>query len=277
MKTDESRLVPRHVRVGFAPGERYDLNLAILTHCGEHNMHRIACMKKWGVLNGGRYRIHITLIVNPGDYDKFDSIAEGWLATGDVSIIEMPCAEPIPKINGYYLWLMECGLSARWHGRVDDDSMTDVAGMLACLDERYGDSPVHVAGGPMTQHEHEPLFIPLLLEHGIFIPDVRTEYESSFTTEAGMRVIFSDARGRWLIEESGRRFRGPGDRALAFAAHVAGLRVVENPASIFWFDLVRFSLFGGDVYHIHYVPWHEEELVARLTDHFSESSGDIIY
>ena len=274
MNPINSRMVPLHVRIGFSPGARYDLNLAILTHCGEHNLHRIACMKKWGVLNAGKYKVHLTLIVNPGDFEMFEKISEGWLATEDVSIIEMPCAAPIPKINGYYLWLMGSAFSARWHGRVDDDSMTDVAAMMDYLHRGFGEAAVHVAGGPMMDHEQEPLFVPFLLEHGIFPRDGRTEYESSFTSDAGMCEIFSNKTGRWLIEESGRRFVGPGDRALAFAADVSGVRKVENACSIFWFDLERFSLFGGDSYHIHYVPWHEEELLERLSARFSDRSPE---
>jgi hypothetical protein len=264
----DPRMVPLHVRIGFRPGARYDLNLAILTHAGEENLRRIACMKRWGVLNPGEYKVHLTLIVNPGDFEKFEWMAAGWSVTEDVSIIEMPRGEPIPKINGYYLWLMNSSFSARWHGRVDDDSMTDVAAMMDYLDRDFGDSPVHVAGGPMTLHEHEPLFVPLLLEHGIFLPEGGTEYESSFTSDAGMCEVFSHRRGRWLIEESGRRFLTPGDRALAFAAHVAGVRVVQNAHSLYWYDPAGFSLFGGDVYHIHYVPWHDDGLVDRLEMRF---------
>lgn len=277
MSVANDRMTPMCVWAGFSPGALYDLNVAILTHCAADNMHRISCMKKWGVLNAGKYKVHITLIVNPGDAGRAGEIAEGWRAAGDVSVIEMPCAAPIPKINGYYLWLMEAGFSARWHARVDDDSMTDVAPMLEYLDREFGDEAVHVAGGPMTWHEHEPLYVPLLLEHGIFPPDVRTEYESSFTSDAGMRGILSHETGRWLIEESGRRFTGPGDRALAFAAHVSGVRVVENAHSIYWCDLVRFSPFGGDVHHVHYVPWHEEDFLKTLSDHFSDGSTDMIY
>ncbi|GAA5120648.1 hypothetical protein JIN84_05850 [Luteolibacter yonseiensis] len=264
MNAVDARMVPLNVRRGFSPGARYDLNLAVLTHCAERNMNRISCMKRWGVLNVGGRRVHITLIVNPGDFGHAEEIAAGWREVGEVSVLEMPCAEPIPKINGYYLWLLGADFTARWHGRVDDDSVTDVAAMLGYLDGEFGVEPVHVAGGPVSRHENEPLFVPFLLEHGIFIDDTRTEYESSFTSEMGMRVIFSHGRGRWLIEESGRRFSRPGDRALAFAAHVSGVRVVENAHSIYWFELVRLPVFGGDVYHMHYVPWHDGEVTRRL-------------
>ncbi len=273
---EDSRLpLPQRTRLQFDPELLYDVNIAVLTHCADGNMLRIDCMKKFGVINPRKYKVHITLIVNPGDYDKLDRIIDGWSATKDVSVIEMPSCHPLPKINGYYLWLMESGLSARWHGRVDDDSMTDIASALEYLDERFDGSPVHVATGPMIPNEHEPLFGPFLLERGIFLRHVHTEWESSFTTSLGMRRIFSNQLAKWMIEETSWRFKAPGDRALAFAAHLADVPVVENTGSRLWFDLERFSLFGGDLHHIHYVPWKNKDLVQRLTAYFSNENLEI--
>lgn len=272
---DENPLMPVRAKIGFRSDVRYDINLAVLTHCAGRDLHRVHCMKKYGVVNPGELKVHITLLVSPGDFDFVEDLYQDWIATADVSVLEMPLRFPIPKINGYYLWLMEQGPVARWHGRVDDDSITDLTEALRYLDSRFGDAEVHVATGPLTMNEHEPLFVPYLLERGIYPAKAFTEWESSFTSAAAMARIFSNENARSMIVETATLFRTPGDRALAFAAHISGVAVVENHASRWGFEFGRLTLLGGDLHHIHYVPWGNPEILRMIAAFFAVAELDL--
>jgi hypothetical protein len=265
----ESHLFPSRSKVGFRSEVTYDLNLMILGHCAGGDLLRVECMKKYGVVNPGGLKIHISLVVSPGDFEYVEDLSRDWAATGDVSVLEMPSRFPIPKINGYYLWLRDQGPAARWHGRVDDDSITDVAEALRYLDAKFGGREVHVATGPVIPHEHEPLLVPYLLEKGIHLPDVRTEWESSFTSASAMARIFSNEQATAMIMETSRLFRTPGDRTLALAAHLSGVPFEENFASRWGFEFERLTLLGGDLHHIHYVPWANKELTEMMAAFFA--------
>jgi len=271
LTADDASLLPRNVGPGFHSLRSYDLNLAILTHCTNGNWERISAMKRLGAVNPGRFKVHITLLVNPGDFGYLEELKKGWICTDDLTVLEMPSPHPVPKINGYYLWLMRCGLSARWHGRVDDDSITDISEALTYLDKCHGRKAVHVATSPL-RHEIGPLFIPYLLQKGIFLNSTSIEYESSFTSDSAMSKIFSDQRALSMIIETGRLFQTPGDRALALAAHLADVPVVANEHATWKFLPEDLSFLGGNLHHIHYVPWKNREFVEILGPFVASSS-----
>jgi hypothetical protein len=257
-------LLPARRRLGFDPTVTYDLNLAILIHCQSGNLLRIQCMQKCGVFHAEGLRVHLTIISSPGDFQYVEEIVSGWEIEADVSFLEMPSKEPIPKINGYYLWLMTAGPTARWHGRVDDDSITDLKMAVQDLDSRFRVAAVHVATSAMSWQENSPVFVPYLKERGITLPSVHTEFESSFTSHRGMQEIFSNEVARDMIIETARLFTSPGDRALAFAAHLARVPVADNPRSHWHFSPEQLSCFGGHFYHIHYVPWEQNGIVKTV-------------
>jgi hypothetical protein len=257
-------ILPCKVFPGIRKDVVYDINIAVLVHCAGGELSRVKCMQQFGLVNPGDLDIHITIIASLGDGCFVDELCHNWRASGDVTVLEMTSRHPVPKIHGYYFWLMASGLRARWHARVDDDSITDLASAIEFLDERFGDASVHVATGPVIPQEHQAIFVPYLLEKGIFLDQVHTEWESSFTTAAGMAQIFSDAGAHAMLAEIGSLFQAPGDRTLALAAHIAGVPVIENARSRWDFEIDRLTFFGGDLHHVHYVPWHNRDVVAAI-------------
>lgn len=273
--TIPDRLLPTRVRIGFKRTAVYDINLAILTHCKDGDISRMLSMKQCGALNAKSLRVHISIIGSPGDFHYADALCNGWNPVFDVSMIEMSSRHPVPKINGYYLWLMKSGPQARWHGRVDDDSLTDLAATVEYLDQRFGDYPVHASTYPLIGIEASPHFAKYLEKRKINFPEKIREYESSFTSRHGMEQIFSNPKAYQMIMETGTTFDDPGDCALAIAAHISGVLVVPNPKSHSQFYPDRFSLFGGDLHHIHYVPWKDAEICATLSALTSDFQEDL--
>jgi hypothetical protein len=257
-------ILPTKVFPNYGENVVYDINIAVLIHCAGGDLSRVKCMQQLGLLNPGNLKVHITLIGSPGDAQYLDELRRHWVATAEVTILEMGSRHPVPKIHGYYFWLLEIGPRARWHARVDDDSITDIAAAVDFLDRTFGDAPVHVATGPVIPQEHQAIFVPFLLEKGIFLEQVHTEWESSFTTASGMSKIFSDLRTHDMLVETGNLFTAPGDRTLALAAHLAGVPVIENPRSRWNFEVDRLTFFGGDLHHVHYVPWHNPDIVTAM-------------
>ena len=171
----------------------------------------------------------------------------------------------VPKINGYYLWLRRSGLRARWLLRVDDDSVTDVGGLIAAADAAHGDAAVHVMTSPLGGHtQHAPHIRHYLETHGIEVADRRHEHESSLTSQAALDTVFADAQVIDFLSTLAGTVQRFGDQCLAYAMHITKVPAVENPVLTKDFMPGCLSIVGGPLYHIHYVDWEKLSFALHL-------------
>lgn len=243
----------------------YDTNIIILAHYSGQYRDRLERMSKLGVVRAESLRTHISLVLSPGDIDYADEICTSWASHFDVTLLEMSTPLVCPKITGYYLWLRDAGIKARWHIRVDDDSLTDIRATVRELDIQYPDASVHLLTDSSEPETTIPLFTHYLTEMNITPPQIRTEWESSVTSGPGMNQILNDRSAVAFLEQTGAQIAAPSDRSLTFAAYIANVPVKENPLFSKDFQPTRLTLLpSGSLAHIHYVPWHDAMFVDRL-------------
>ena len=220
-------------------------------------------MKQLGLMNIRTLKVHITVVASFGDGEKMSELAEGWPAGTHVTVLEMGSHCPVPKIHGYYLWLHDTGLKARWHLRVDDDSVTDLFAMFTYAENRFGDAPIHLMTSPMTHEIGPPIFADFLAQRKI-VSSVAHEYECSMTSQKAMKAVLENEATRRFLEETGEQLDAPGDRGLAIAVHMAGIPSAINQVGSKDFEKTALMLSGGWLAHIHYVNWGDDIFTNML-------------
>lgn len=253
-----------NIEQGYKTDIHYDINIAVLIHYVAKYKKRISPFKKFGLLNTNAHKVHVTLLGSVGDWKSRSGILADWPQDCDVTLLEMSSIYPIPKIHGYYMWLKDSKLQARWHMRIDDDSLTDVDNLLKYVDVHFGNLPVHVMTSPHDGRHNAKALADHLEYLNISIPSYRREYESSITSASGMQKVFAHENAMKFIESSGRAIKKPGDQALAFAMHIAKVAVANNKYASKNFKPTELTIAGGGLHHIHYVNWSNTHFVELL-------------
>jgi len=257
---------------------RYDVNVLVLFHYSGIYRERVNWFKSLGLVNILGRRVHVTAVCSLGDGPAAEEIASGWPAGVDLTILEMQSNQPVPKLNGACLWLQGQHIQAKWLLRVDDDSVTDIDGLLTRQEVSFGGSAVHLMNTPSAIPLTDALTQDLsqhLAEEGILLSSLGNEYEASLTSEAAMRRIYgSDAACRFL-RYAGEHFTDPGDKCLAFAARVADVPTATAHGMSHQFQRDGMSIVGGEYMHIHYVDWNDECFTEMLWAFLYGSRGRI--
>ena len=244
--------------------EVYDVNVMVLVHNSGHYASRIGWMKQLGLINIRTLKVHITVVASLGDGEQMAELTEGWPAGTQVTVLEMASSCALPKIHAYYLWLRDSALKARWHLRVDDDSVTDLFAMFTYAENRFGDAPIHLMTSPMSHEIGQPRFGDFLALKKIVLPSMTHEYECSMTSRSAMNAVLESETACRFLEETGGQLDAPGDRGLAIAMQMIGIPVARNPVGNKDFAKTELILAGGHLAHIHYVDWGDDIFTNML-------------
>jgi len=149
--------------------------------------------------------------------------------------------------------------STRWHIQVDDDSSTDISGLVDRLDSIYDyNIPMHLTCGEL--HDFHPKIKEVLLNNNIiiekqsnnleFIPTYWVhEWECSIQSHGFFKKILENIDILTsLINEN-----VPSDHGLSLMAFINKIPVIPCKFIHFANLIDQFSLNGGKYYHIHYL------------------------
>jgi hypothetical protein len=241
----------------------YDLNVIVLIHYSGKYRHRVDFFKRFGLHSFAEFAVHVTLVASEGDGVHSSELLHGWPNGVDVTLLEMSSDCPAPKLTGCYFWLRDARICAKWHLRVDDDSITDIAFLLQYAETHYAERAIHLMTDPHPQ-EPEPLFSPILAAYGSNNVSTRHEYESSLTSGCAFENIWNNECAVSFLAEAGQMFSGPGDRTLAMAIHLAGIEAEACPIMSKDFRQAEMSIADGPYAHVHYVNWQDSLFVKHL-------------
>jgi hypothetical protein len=254
---------------------KYDLELVVPVSLKYE--YRIEDFKKYGIFNVKNRRVLVTMLTTGDEIED----SGGWPEGVESRIIHNNNGHYVANI---YKNFLDGDRDARWIMKLDDDSSTDIDGMLFNLDRLYdheekyylATSPTefgHIsAQGPVMhgaeeelKHLYEPIFGDIFVE-------MHHEIESCVISNAGLRHILSNEKARKFLEKRCKYMNGVGDTALAFASIISKLHPLNLPFSTNLPLINRFSPFGGNLNHIHLVSREPEG------DNFSwERCGKIQY
>lgn len=257
--------LPSLVHRGFVPGVVFDINVIVNVHYKGKYKRRLEFFKRYGLTCGLKYKIHVTIVCSSGDAGCATEILKGWPTNIHVTLLEGRSSDPLPKMNGFYLWLKDSGLVARWHLKVDDDSWSDLDNIVLYADRYYGGMPIHLMTPPIhhDQHLHH-----VLKELDLHIA-VTHEHECSLTSDAAFAAVFQEEKAMNFLSYVGERYHWPSDLCLAWAIHICGIPALECHKFTKDFHKTDTSITGGSFYHIHYVNWEDDGYVIMLDAFFT--------
>lgn len=252
----------KHISPQLEPscdGPPYDLDVLVPLSARDKYAQRLQAFQHHGLLNGKCTSVRLTLLIGEEDRELFEN---GW--NFPVRIVEGDRGHAAARIYDYYAAMTEEELgAARWFLRVDDDSVTDVDGLVKWLDSNYNWEECHYL---MTVSCCDILPIyrenAARLGYGHLFPfhsKGKTERSSAHEWEA---AVLSQTMMRRIVEQEhcGELFAhcadiegGFGDHVLALAARMTGFTPAESEVLSQWPEIDNLSLFGGDLFHIHYI------------------------
>ncbi len=232
----------------------YDIEIIVAFHGGGKYLQRFEDFKKYGLLNIGNHKVLCTAIC-----EEIEGLKDGWPEGVDVNHYLNPHVNPARKLYDYYAnYPIENVDNIRWSAKFDDDSVTDISGLIETLDKEYDykkscyfitEMNSNIRGpekGIMENLGYGHLFI-----HG---GSIWHEWEGCVLSQKALRQILSCPKAvELLVARSTHLDLGPSDICLGCAAKIAGVFA----ADVYFLSrhpyIGDFSIFGGHLNHIHFV------------------------
>lgn len=245
----------------------YDMEI-VMPVCGKPKrfLTRLNAFKQYGILNLQDYKIRMVLLYGN---QNIPHIGSNWPC--DVKLVSHDLNHPAPKIYSYFASLKPgYEKEARWFFKVDDDSLTNVGGLLDQLDDEYDHIHPYYLLVDAIQDLWEPykLLLRQLEVHDKFFPPRKHgkwtylhEWEGCIVSQAALGKMVRCEVGQGYLESCGKVNGGYGDHALAIAARLSGVHPMDVPFMTKDPAIGDFSIFGGRHHHIHYIapdkkhPW----------------------
>jgi hypothetical protein len=231
---------------------KYDIEIALpVNHTGKY-ARRILDFRYCGLQNIGNRKVRVVLLGSKA----WPQILSGWPKGVDVEQVVYPFQHVVPKLCHYYLH--NIGKEARWYAVVDDDSVTDIDGMVTKLDQacNHKEVPVIFATqrelivNPACDHFNELGFLRNL---GFTLPNCYHHHESVWAARSGIFRVLEHPQARYYITKRADAHIGYGDVFLGFASVIAGVSYFNCDWSSHQPLINEFSLFGGRYNHIHFI------------------------
>ncbi len=226
---------------------------------------RARAFQKVGLLNAKKSRVHITALIGT---DPVESFPQAW---GHPAMWEGSAFNHVAcKIYNHYASMhMDYIESARWFMRVDDDSVTDVDGLVEYLDSNFNYTEPNYFHAH-TNYDNAPHYRMAMEDTGYGHLVKRRvdgrwnalphEWECSVTSQAMMKRIFGNPDIRVFFGRLASYEGGFGDHGLAMAARM--VKCAPSEVEFLAHD-APFDDFtgwdGGSCYHLHTVAPDIEE------------------
>ena len=183
------------------------------------------------------------------------NMLSGWPKGCDVYVNEYESKSHIFKLCQYHLDINQ--FNSKWYAAVDDDSVTDVGGLLTVLSDYDHKKPLYFST-PYHHGDEKPMLeLNLLKKLGLLRKlkgNFDTDWESHYVSRAGLMKMLRNASVRKYIDERKKIDDGFSDLFLPYSAKLSGVPVKD--ASFFstpHAERKKFTLMGGNMCHIHYI------------------------
>lgn len=214
---------------------------------------------KYGLLNINNRKIVLNVLIAEKDYDSFIQLkfpCEFRIFTFKNDVVS-------EKIYNFYKYNADyIAELARWHIQVDDDSSTDIDGLITKLDQIYDASiPIHMICGNLSDLDHTVK--NLLIKYNFpvqelskplrFTPNYwKHEWEFSaqsnaFFKKVSKSLLFDD------VLDTLSKTKIFSDHGLSLLALLNKIPLTTCTFAHYSNILENFSLNGGRYYHVHYL------------------------
>jgi len=235
----------------------FDLDV-IVPVCGKFTQ-RIEDFKRYGLVNKRERSVRVNLIVSGETIDGLDS---GWGEGFEVRVFDNPSKEYSANIYKHYLSIDARSVDFRWLIRLDDDSSTDVDGLVSNLDRFYEHSEAFYLGDlqefDRTLGGREGCiyaeYKSMLGDHERIAPRMQNEIECGIMSKGAVeKVLYSGSPSRVLLEKRASLSGGYCDCVMALASAISKVYPINCPFVTHLPLVHEFSLLGGLRNHIHQI------------------------
>lgn len=242
----------------------YDIEIVIPICTKGKWSKRLANFKETGLLNIGNNKILLKLLLGPTD-DATD-LSIGWPENVDIRHLVMPADHPACKIYNYYFYHgLEDIDNCRWFGRMDDDSTTDIGGLIVNLDTEYDyKKEVYVASflneiPPIDRMVDMQLFQDAGYHKWYYVKTYHPhEWECAITTASTLKRFLSDEVCLDIILKRSQIPRSVCDTTMAGCMRILDISIKDSFFMHKDAHFGDFSLFGGNYNHLHFIDRNEE-------------------
>lgn len=241
---------------------KYDLGV-IVPVCGRFK-ERLEDFKRYGLVNIKDRKVLVNLILSNETLEGLDS---GWDRNISVNVVKSDCPNHVSNIYKFYAQMDPENIDCRWLARVDDDSCTDIDGLISNLDEFYEWTGDFYLGASLqnfsvvldgNEGELYPEYSHILENYKRISRALKNEVECGILSAAALKKILSNKPSLDLLKFRTRLHGGYGDCVLAIASSMAKIYPVDCPFLTHLPILSDFSMVGGNLNHIHLISRHSE-------------------
>lgn len=233
-------------------------DLEVLVPMSSKNPSRAKDFKRYGLINVQNRRVLVNVLVSG---ENLDDAELDWPKGVEVVVIHDKSPDYVSNTYKFYAGLNPTSPNARWLMRVDDDSCTDVDGLVKNLDAVYDwEFPFHLGSlAPFNNAKKHKERVPFEKYKSLLgcLQDVcgelYNEVECGIMSAAAVSKVFSNPRARDLVEKRSKIDGGYSDCVVALASAIAKVFPTSCPFVTHLPLIERFSLFGGIKNHIHMV------------------------
>lgn len=219
---------------------------------------RIEDFKRYGLVNVGSRSVLLNLIVSN---ESIEGLESGWPDGFDVRVVQNESPNHVANLYKFYTSIIPDSPNARWLIRLDDDSCTDVDGLVSNLDSFYdwernfylGElNRFHAArcGGEHVPYQH---YKGMLGRFESIVDLMQNEIECGIMSASAVSTMMSHEPSRLLLHKRASLEGGFGDCVVALASAMAGVWPVDCPFLTHLPLVHDFSIFGGVKNHIHQI------------------------
>lgn len=235
----------------------------VVPACGKFK-DRIEDFKRYGLVNTGERRVVVNVLLSNEDVDGIES---GWHKNIEVNVVKSEYSNYVSNIYRFYATLNPENINCKWMMKVDDDSCTDIDGLMSNLDEFYDWRESFYLGASITEFRTAldgdegslyPEYSHLLGNYKRLARILKSEVESSVISAVALKRILTNEQSLKLIKFRSRMHGGYGDCVIPVASALAKVYPIDCPFVTHLPLLENFSLVGGMLNHIHMISRHTE-------------------
>jgi hypothetical protein len=238
----------------------YDLEIMIPAELNNPTLsQRFKDYKKYGLLNTANVQIKLIFAASHNNkIVQLDELCSGWPENIHAEYLLTPYTQVAQRIHYYYTDYMQPN-TADWYIRMDEDSMTDICGLMENLYEMFDPEMLFYITGELRREKSFPEG-PILENMGygrMYKFDLDSfpphEHEASIVSRKAIERILNNQDSMTLLNIRKEISDGPGDHGLCLAAQLAKV----YPYSVGFMTcepkLHYFSNYGGFINHIHHI------------------------
>lgn len=220
---------------------------------------RIEDFKKYGIFNTSGRRVLVTAVLS--DDEEIEGLEDGWREGVELRTRRNKCPDHVSNLYRFYADLRPEDLKSRWIMRIDDDSCNDIGGLMENLDMLYdwedkcylGDLNDFSCAISSKEGEVYPEYRHMLGKMGGISRLLKNEVECGIISRAGILHMLKNKKCMNLIRQRSELRGGYTDCVVALAAAMCKLHPVQCPFISHLPKINEFSIFGGNLNHIHMV------------------------